>query len=93
MGMSSAFDGGNADFSKIRNERDLFISRVLHKTYVKVDEEGTEAAAVTAIEMGTTSVGPGSEIYMKVNRPFIFAVREKNSGTISFIGKIANPTE
>lgn len=93
MGMPSAFDGRNADFSKMRNERDLFISRVLHKTYMKVDEEGTEAAAVTAIEMGTTSAGPGSEIYMKVNRPFIFAVREKNSGTISFIGKIANPTE
>ncbi|MEW6701844.1 MAG: serpin family protein, partial [Bacteroidota bacterium] len=71
MGIKSAFDPYNADFSKMRKEKDIFISRVLHKTYIKIDEEGTEAAAVTAIEMGTTSVGGSKEIYMRVNHPFI----------------------
>ena len=92
MGMETAFDSYYADFSNMRKQKDIFISSVLHKTYVKVDEEGTEAAAVTAISMGTTSVGP-KEIYMKVNHPFIFAIREKNSGAILFIGKVVNPAE
>jgi len=94
LGMTSAFAPFVADFSKIRKEKDLFISRVLHKTYVKVDEEGTEAAAVTAIEMGTTAVGPGEkQIYMKVDHPFIFAIRENTSGAILFIGKVVNPNQ
>ncbi|MDD5063056.1 MAG: serpin family protein, partial [Candidatus Marinimicrobia bacterium] len=62
---------------------------VKHKTFVNVDEEGTEAAAVTSIEVGYTSVG--NDIYFRVNRPFIFVLREKSSGTILFVGKIMNP--
>jgi serine protease inhibitor len=92
MGMISAFD--DADFSKMRHEKDLFISRVLHKTYVKVDEEGTEAAGVTAVEFTRSSVSPGNnEVYMKINRPFIFAIRENTSGAILFIGKVVNPNQ
>ena len=92
MGMISAFD--DADFSKMRPEKDLFISRVLHKTYVKVDEEGTEAAGVTAVEFTRSSVSPGNnEVYMKINRPFIFAIRENTSGAILFIGKVVNPNQ
>jgi len=92
MGMVSAFD--DADFSKMRPEKDLFISRVLHKTYVKVDEEGTEAAGVTAVEFTRSSVSPGNnEVYMKINRPFIFAIRENTSGAILFIGKVVNPNQ
>ena len=92
MGMISAFD--DADFSKMRPEKDLFISRVLHKTYVKVDEEGTEAAGVTAVEFTRSSVSPGNnEVYMKINRPFIFAIRENSSGAILFVGKVVNPNQ
>ncbi|MCB9207589.1 MAG: serpin family protein, partial [Ignavibacteriales bacterium] len=61
-----------------------------HKTYVKVDEEGTEAAAVTSVEFSRTSVGDNS-FFMRVNRPFIFIIRESNSGSILFMGKIINP--
>ncbi len=92
LGMPTAFDPANADFSKMRKEKDIYISNVLHKTYVNVDEEGTEAAAATAVEISYTSVNGPKEINMKVNHPFIFAIREKNSGAILFIGKVVNPT-
>lgn len=89
LGMGIAFKQYQADFTKIyRGLENLYISEVKHKTFVKVDEEGTEAAAATSVEMGITSVGP----FMRVNRPFIFAIRENHSGTILFIGKIVNPT-
>ena len=94
LGMTSAFDSTTADFSNIRKGKDLFISRVLHKTYVKVDEEGTEAAGVTAVEFTRSSVSPGNnEVYMKINRPFIFAIRENSSGAILFVGKVVNPNQ
>jgi len=87
LGMEVAFcDGGPADFSRLHPA--ACISFVDHKTYVKVDEEGTEAAAVTAVGMGATSVGPLPVI---VNRPFVFAIRERYSGTVLFMGKIVDP--
>jgi len=67
----------------------LWIDNVKHKTYVKVDEAGTEAAAVTVVVVIETSV-PGT-FTMRVDRPFLFAIREKHSGTVLFIGKIGNP--
>ena len=92
LGMSVAFDPGNADFSKINPTVDLFISKVLHKTFIKVDEEGTEAAAVTAVIIDVTSTGPGSQkFYMRADRPFMFAIREKHSGSILFMGKMMQP--
>jgi serpin B len=92
LGMGVAFNPSLADFTKIyKGPENLFISKVKHKTFVKVDEEGTEAAAATSVEMGATSVD-GGVLHMHVDRPFIFAIREKNSGTILFIGKIVNPT-
>ena len=63
---------------------------VKHKTFVKVDEEGTEAAAVTSVSIVFTSVG-GSGFSMRVDRPFVLVIREKNSGSILFIGKIVEP--
>lgn len=89
--MGLAFSPTLADFSRILASRDLFISDVLHKTFVQVDEEGTEAAAVTVVEVGTTSIEPGTLFVMRVDRPFIFALRERQSGTILFLGKILKP--
>jgi serine protease inhibitor len=88
MGMGIAF-GSGADFSRITGAPDLYISSVRHKTYVKVDEAGTEAAAVTIVEMRETSVPNVFE--MRVDRPFLFAIREHHSGTVLFIGKMVNP--
>ncbi len=90
LGMDIAFDASQADFTKINKEGKLFINEVKHKTFVKVDEEGTEAAAVTSVEIKMTSVR-GPEFHMRVDRPFIFAIRENRSGTILFIGKIIEP--
>ncbi|MCK4346336.1 MAG: serpin family protein [Bacteroidales bacterium] len=86
LGMGIAF--GNADFSKINPNRDLFISRVLHKTFIEVNEEGTEAAAVTLVELRETSVGGETFI---VNKPFIFVIKEKYTNSIIFIGKVMEP--
>lgn len=84
MGMPTAFTGA-ADFSRISDER-LLISKVIHKTYISVDEDGTEAAAVTAIEMIKTSM-PMYPI-VRADRPFLFVIREKSTGVILFIGKM-----
>jgi serpin B len=86
MGMNLAFTD-KADFSNI-SSINLMISKVLHKTYITVDEEGTEAAAVTSIEFTTTSM-PNYPIFT-VNKPFVFVIREKSTGVILFIGKIGN---
>ena len=77
LGMYNAFSPEDADFSGLREEKDLFISKVIHKTYLKINEEGTEAAAVTAVIM-TNGMAPGRQevIYdMTVNRPFLFLLR------------------
>lgn len=87
MGLDVAFTG-QADFSGI-SAIDLLISDVIHKTYIKVNEEGTEAAAVTAVVMELTSIGPADEI--RLDRPFLFAITEKSSKSILFIGKVAEP--
>ena len=71
MGMKEAF--GSADFSVMRKEKDIFISRVIHKTFIKVDEQGTEAAAVTAVVMKRCM-----PTIMSVNHPFLFIIRSKN---------------
>jgi serpin B len=87
MGLDIAFTE-QADFSGI-SAIDLLISDVIHKTYIKVNEEGTEAAAVTAIVFELTSIGPANEI--RLDRPFLFAITEKSSKSILFMGKVAEP--
>jgi len=84
MGMKQAFSDV-ANFSGISNIP-LQISEVVHKTYVTVDEEGTEAAAVTSIGIVTTSMP--LYIIFKVDKPFLFVIREKSTGVILFIGKM-----
>ena len=88
MGMSVAFSR-DADFTNIDKRGQLYISEVKHKTFVQVDEEGTEAAAVTSVGVGMTAIG--QNFVMRVDRPFMFVIQENNTGTILFIGKIVEP--
>ncbi len=87
MGMEIAFSG-SADFSKINAVENLFISKVIHKTYVDVNEEGTEAAAVTAVLLDNCI---GESTVFNANKPFVFAIKEKSTNSILFIGKLVNP--
>ncbi len=90
MGMIDAFSP-NADFSGMNGRRDLFISAVIHKAYVDVNEEGTEAAAATAVTMKLTSVGPTRIPVFRADHPFLFLIRDNHSGSILFIGRVMNP--
>ncbi|MGD0037092.1 MAG: serpin family protein, partial [Bacteroidota bacterium] len=93
LGMGIVFDPSRADLSHISSKVGLVVSDVLHKTYVDVDEEGTEAAAVTAIIFTTAVIGGQPKInIMRIDHPFIFAIREHQSGTVLFIGKVVNPS-
>jgi serine protease inhibitor len=87
MGMGVAFSD-QADFSKINGTGGLQISEVKHKTFIEVNEQGTEAAAVTSVGMELTSIGGGGIVF---NKPFLFVIREQVTGTILFIGKVGNP--
>ena len=89
MGMPTAFTD-DADFSEMTGKDDLLISFVIHQAYVKGDEEGTEAAAATAVGIGITSVSPRKEF--KADHPFIFIIQEKETGNILFMGRVTNPT-
>ncbi|GBD94795.1 serpin [bacterium BMS3Abin05] len=93
LGMEIAFNPQRADFTrmlKIQQQGNVYIGMVKHNTFVRVDEEGTEAAAVTTVGIGVTSVGPRGFL-MVVNRPFLFVIREHASNTILFAGKIVRP--
>lgn len=91
MGMKQAFIGEVANFSGISGSKDLFVGSVIHKTYIDVNENGTEAAAVTAVLMLTGTAGPDPRKYFTVNHPFLFAITEKTTGAILFIGEVTNP--
>jgi serpin B len=93
MGMPTAFSDA-ADFSGMDGSRDLYISDVIHKAYIDVNEEGTEAAAATAVVMNLAAVAPGHGEPVPVFRadhPFIFLIQENDTGTILFAGRIVNP--
>ena len=91
--MSNAFTPGMADFSRISTIGDIYIGNVMQKTFVKVDEEGAEAAAVTSVMLEATAAGPPVIKNMKIDRPFFYAIRENSSGNILFIGKNGHPKE
>jgi serpin B len=91
LGMPTAFDSKNADFSGMTGGKDLFISLVIHQAYVKVDEKGTEAAAATAVVMELTAVMP--RYVFRADHPFIFIIQEKDTGNILFLGRVADPTK
>lgn len=90
LGMEDAFTPKTADFSGMNGRRDLFIQNVLHKAFVSVDEAGTEAAAATAVIVGVTSLPP-EPIEVRIDRPFIYLIREIETGTVLFIGRVLNP--
>jgi serpin B len=94
MGMRDAFDVTDADFSGMssRGERELFISACLHKAFVAVDEEGTEAAAATAVVMNIRSApDPGKPKVFRADHPFLFLIRHEPTGAIIFMGRVVNP--
>ena len=91
LGMTDAFNAQISNFRGITDDTDLFISDVKHKSYIKVDERGTEAAAVTGIVFETTSIQPGK--IFAVDHPFVFAIREKDTNAILFIGKVVDPSK
>ncbi len=87
MGMERAFQPFQADFSRMTPATDAHISRVRQKTYMRVDEEGTEAAAATSVAISLTSMPSG----ITVDRPYLLAIRERLSGTILFLGATRDP--
>jgi serpin B len=91
MGMRDAFSPEDADFSGMTGNPELFISDVVHKAFVAVDEAGTEAAAATAVIVGTTSVPTEPPVEVTIDRPFIFLIRDIQTGAILFVGRVLNP--
>lgn len=87
MGMTRPFDA--ADFSGITGAKDLYISDALHRANITVDEKGTEAAAATVLVMAESSTPQVTQ--MTMDRPFIFAIVERDTGTILFLGRVTNP--
>lgn len=93
MGMPSAFTPGEADFSGITGFNDISISNILHKTFVEVAEEGTEAAAATAVIVMRASMPPdeGGAVVFRADRPFIYVIKDNSTGAILFIGRYSKP--
>jgi serpin B len=93
LGMADAFDMGKADFSGMDGQKGwLYIGSVIHKAFVDVNEEGTEAAAATAVIMRTLSVAPPLPIF-RADRPFLFLIRDNGTGGILFLGRVVSPGE
>jgi serpin B len=91
LGMVTAFDEAAADFGGMTREISLHVSAVLHQAFVAVDEEGTEAAAATAVGMSTTSA-PSFEHQVVVDRPFLFVIHDVQHLTPLFVGRVSDPT-
>jgi len=91
MGMPSAFSLPPADFSGMTGRKDLFISKVIHKAFVDVNEEGTEAAAATDVVMEQLAVS--KPLTFRADHPFVFVIRENKTESILFIGRIVDPTK
>jgi serine protease inhibitor len=88
LGMVTPF--GDADFSGMTEEDDLFIADVLHEVFIAVDEDGTEAAAVTVVAARATGM-PATPVPFVVDRPFVFVIHDVEHGTPLFLGRVANP--
>lgn len=93
LGIRAAFDAGAADFSGMDGAKDLFLSQVVHKAFVEVNEEGTEAAAATGAAMSLTMAPPSEPAKFIADHPFIFLIREKTTGQILFMGRVMDPAK
>jgi serine protease inhibitor len=92
LGMRLAFDNSSADFSGMTGNRDLYISAVVHKAFVDVNEEGTEAAAATAAVVRTKAMPMRPPVF-RADHPYLFLIRDTRSGAILFMGRVADPTQ
>jgi serpin B len=90
LGMPTAFDPDAADLSGISAMGELYIQAALHKAFVEVNEEGTEAAGATGIVIGVTSLPPEPPLF-RADHPFIFVIQDSETGNILFMGRITNP--
>jgi serpin B len=94
MGMAQAFQKGAADFSGMTGKRDFWISAAIHKAYIDVNEEGTEAAAATGIVMRSMAMQREQPpIVFRADHPFLFVIRDNRSGGILFMGRVTDPTK
>jgi serpin B len=91
LGMTDAFTD-KADFSGMNGNNNLYISAVIHKAFVEVNEQGTEAAAATAVVMATKSMPQPAPVF-RADHPFLFLIRDNASGSILFLGRIVDPTK
>ncbi|MBS7611901.1 serpin family protein [Candidatus Bathyarchaeota archaeon] len=89
MGMPTIFSPGKADLSGMSGNRELFVGFVIHQAHIEVNEEGTEAAAATAVGVELTAITPRT--VFRADHPFIFIVQQKNTGNILFLGRVVNP--
>lgn len=90
MGMPTAFST-NADFSGMDGTKNLFISDVIHQAFVEVNEEGTEAAAATAVVMKLSAI-PRITVF-RADHPFIFMIQDRETGNILFMGRVTDPSK
>jgi serpin B len=94
LGMKDAFQRGVADFSAMTGKRDLWISAAIHKAFVDVNEEGTEAAAATGIAMRANAMAvERPPVVFRADHPFLFLIRDNKSGSVLFLGRLTDPTK
>jgi serpin B len=91
LGITDAFDEAKADFSGMDGQRGLFISAVVHKAFVDVNEEGTEAAAATGVGVRATLEPPPPPVF-RADRPLLYLIRENHTGSLLFLGRLADPS-
>lgn len=92
LGMRDAFTANHADFSGMTDDARLKIDAVVHKTFIRVDEKGTEAAAATGVSVGVTSMPPPEKIVeMRIDRPFVFVIQNTKTGAVLFMGRVVDP--
>jgi serpin B len=94
LGMPLAFDPERADFSGITPAEELFVHAVVHQANIDVDEKGTEAAAATAVVVGVVSapIDQPEPVELRVDRPFLFALRDLPTGAVLFLGRVTDPS-
>lgn len=92
LGMIDAFSPDKADFTGMTSQVRLFVSRAIHKAYVDVNEEGTEAAAATAIVMTEGAAIPEKKVVFRADHPYVWALKDQSTGTLLFVGRVDDPT-